>query len=309
MSKIGTMLLTTILGTAVSFGAISNYTEPPKQTREYIHVDQSVQKLEYTNLEVLYKNRTMQVEDYFGSAPGTTLQFDLIQANTIEYDVLPVWDYKLKGNSLAKAYAIFTEGYGLSPELACGIIGNMAMEGDFGIIAGRGCNTVDDAISNTYGGAYGMVQWATGRKSTVRKYLNYFKENYSDEYDEMDLVAYAECTAVYYDMIDLGLYDYLSNCESIEGCTGYFAVKYEAYTGSAGQWKWSNGQFYCKSSGSNGGKRLEYAQHCYEEFYLNAKDNHVEFNSTADNYTDYIEDLSGSRCTVNCESYRVNDEQ
>lgn len=239
------------------------------------------------------------VENLLGdTCSGNEINLDLIYSQVRTYDYYPDWDYQHKINTLSTAYTFLTEGYGLSPEFASAILGNVACEGDFGTTARGKYTDIDVAYDHIGEGAFGIVQWCNGNlKDDLRLYYDYFRDTYGDTYDDDVLICLAECSCLYYEIYEKGWIEKYNECTDVEHLTGIFALYYEAYAGSGLQWGFSNGLCRCTAPGSNGGARLTYAKHVYEEFNSNEEDI-----VSADVYNDYLHSDSGETINNICGS-------
>ena len=196
------------------------------------------------------------------------------------------FDYKNKYRTINCLWEFLYNQNHIDPIMTSAIIGNIAMEGDFGLQQGTQSNrftSIEDCrakLGNKQAKGYGLIQWTfSSRKLPLLQfYEDAYNKLYTDNFTEEDwtkAMLSAECTYLLEELNAWGIlqmYETLPERDSIdkllESTVGLLCREFVGYQNNNKQWSKSNGSYYLCDSNGSGLERLNYAKAVYS-FYIN----------------------------------------
>ncbi len=181
------------------------------------------------------------------------------------------WDIHYACKDIRTRHYWLVDVHGFSEEIACSVIGNCSCEARFGQrqYTYNVYKNMDDVktkleeYSDNVG--YGCAQWTT--RSRRLKLLTYYQEAAKLLNDMNEIMIVAECCFLVDELESYNIFDDLYSAYDIEDATGRIAVLFEAYDGSAKEFKADgNGVFSLVKSNCSGEDRLMYAKNIYEYY-------------------------------------------
>lgn len=196
------------------------------------------------------------------------------------------FDYKNKYRTINCLWEFLYNQNHIDPIITSAIIGNIAMEGDFGLQQGTQSNqfkSIEDCrtkLGNKQAKGYGLIQWtySTRKLPLLQFYEDAYNKLHTDNFTEEDwtkVMLSAECTYLMEEVNAWGIfqqYEALPERDSIdkllESAVGLLCREFVGYQNNNKQWSKSNGSYYLCDSNGSGKERLDYARAIYS-FYIN----------------------------------------
>ena len=220
-------------------------------------------------------NTKTGVIDFVSPHTGRTYKIDLRQLRDAwEGAEKQAWDNRESHQYTAVIKNFLVDQMGVYENIAFGIMGNCANEGDFGMEqkSYKVFNGVREAITKLDNSkvhlGYGIVQWTT--MSRRRELIKFYREADKFDMDFLYKMFVAELVWMYEEMEDYKLFNSWQDKLSVEDACGRVARIYEGYEGSSSEWQVKNGVYYLAIARGTSKSRLAYANR-YKELYGTSK--------------------------------------